>query len=41
MNKYKVNTSMAFEEELQFIYEYIANQLQEPTIAKQNYKKKC
>ncbi len=39
MNKYKVNTTMAFEEELQFIYEYIANQLQEPTIAKQNYKK--
>ena len=39
MNKYKVNTTMAFEEELQFIYEYIANQLQEPNIAKQNYKK--
>ena len=39
MNKYKINTTMAFEEELQFIYEYIANQLQEPNIAKQNYKK--
>lgn len=25
MNKYKINTTMAFEEELQFIYEYIAN----------------
>lgn len=39
MNKYKINTTRTFEKELQSIYYYISNQLQEPNIAKQNYRK--
>ena len=39
MNKYNIKTTKAFEEELLDIYRYIADNLQEPKIANEKYKK--